>query len=216
MKQRFLLSLLFVCSLVVTTRAQINKGATWLGGQVSYSQSSDKTEGSPVTNKTSGFSVSPAIGKAVKDNLVVGVSAAYHHSKGKSGSTTTSKYDSYGGGVFIRKYVPVPVISQLYLFGDARVYVNRAIEKGYASSGNLKNKYWDAGISVTPGISYGVTKNIQIETGVYSLFSARYQKTDKKNNSGESKNSSFGAGFSLDNNSPLYIGFRFLINNKKA
>jgi hypothetical protein len=212
MKQKFLLSLLFVCSLVVSTRAQINKGAIWLGGQASFNQSSERSLGSPTANKTTGFYINPAIGKAVKENLVVGISVGYSHSKNKTGSTTNSNFNSYGGGVFIRKYIPV--ISNLYLFGDARLNVSRGIEKGYSSSGNIKNKYWNIAISATPGIAYAVTPNIQIESGVNSLFSAIYQKRDSRQGVSEGKSSSFNSGILLDNNTPLYIGFRFLLNKK--
>lgn len=212
MKQRFLLSLLFVCSLVLTSQAQINKDAIWLGGQAGFSQTSEKSFGSSTANKTTAFSLSPAIGKVVKDNLVVGISGSYQHSKSKSGSTTNSKYNSYGAGVFIRKYIPV--ITNLYIFGDARVYGNRGIEKSYSSSGDLKNKYWDIGISATPGISYAVTKSIQIESGVNSLFSARYQRRDSKQGFSQGKYNSFTGGVLLDTNSPIYIGFRFLLNKK--
>jgi hypothetical protein len=212
MKQRILLSLLFVCSLVVSTQAQINKDAIWLGGQASFNQSSEKTLGSSTTNKTTGFSINPTIGKAVKENLVVGISVGYWHSKNKTGSTTNSKFNSYGGGVFIRKYIPV--ISNLYLFGDARLNVSRGIEKVYASSGYGKNKYWNIAISATPGIAYAVTKNIQIESGVNSLFSAVYQKRDSKQGLSEGKSSSFNSGILLDNNTPIYLGFRFLLNKK--
>ena len=212
MKQRFLLSLLFVCSLVVSGQAQINKEAIWLGGQASYTQSSEKSLGSPITNKTTGFSINPAIGKAVKENLVVGISVGYSHSKNKTGSTTNSKFNSYGGGVFIRKYIPV--ITNLYLFGDARVNVSRGIEKGYSVNGDIKNKYWNIAISATPGIAYAVTKNIQIESGVNSLFSAVYQKRNSKQGFNEGKSSSFNSGILLDNGTPIYIGFRFLLNKK--
>jgi hypothetical protein len=212
MKQKFLLSLLFVCSLVVSTQAQINKGAIWLGGQASYNQSSEKSLGSSTTNKTTGFSINPAIGKAVKENLVVGISAGYWHSKNKTGSTTNSTSNSYGGGVFIRKYIPV--ITNLYLFGDARVHVSRGIEKGNSTSGNSKNKYWNIAISATPGIAYAVTQNIQIETGVNSLFAAVYQRRDSKQGTSEGKSSTFNSGILLDNNTPIYIGFRFLLNKK--
>jgi hypothetical protein len=197
---------------VVTTRAQINKGATWLGGQLGYSQSSNKLAASPTKNKSWGFTFNPAIGKAIKDNLVVGASANYQYSRGKSGSTTTSKFSAYGGGVFIRKYIPV--VSQLYLFGDARVYANRSIEKTYSSGAEGKNKLWDIGISATPGLAYAVTKSIQIETGISSLFSVRYQKRDSNQNYIDGKSNAFNAGVLLDSQNPIYIGFRFLINKK--
>lgn len=212
MKQRILLSLFFVCSLVASTRAQINKDAIWLGGQASFNQSSEKSLGSSTTNKTTGFSINPAIGKAIKENLVVGISAGYSHSKNKTGSATNSTFNSYGAGVFIRKYIPV--ISNLYLFGDARLFVNRGIEKGYPAAGLIKNKYWNIAISATPGIAYAVTKNIQIESGVNSLFSAVYQKRDSKQGLNEGKSSSFNSGILLDNGTPIYIGFRFLLNKK--
>jgi hypothetical protein len=212
MKQKFLLSIIFVCSLVVSTKAQINKGAIWLGGQASYNQTSEKSLGSSTTNKNSGFYINPAIGKAIKENLVLGFSAGYSHSKNKTGSTTNSRFNSYGGGVFIRKYFPV--ISNLYLFGDARLNVSRAIEKGYSSSGDNKNKYWNVAISATPGIAYAVSKNIQIESGVNSLFSLVYQKRDSKQGFTEGKSSSFNSGILLDNGTPIYIGFRFLLNKK--
>jgi len=212
MKQRILLSLLFVCSLVVSTRAQINKDAIWLGGQVSFNQSSEKTLGSSITNKTTGFSINPAIGKAVKDNLVVGFSIGYQHNKNKTGSTTNSNFNSYGGGVFIRKYIPV--ITNLYIFGDARLNVSRGIEKVYPVNGYGKNKYWTIALSATPGLAYAVSKNIQIESGVNSLFGALYQRRNSKQGFSEGKSSSFNTGILLDNNTPVYIGFRFLINKK--
>src|SRR5688572_17217982 len=120
MKQRFLLSLLFVCSLVVTTRAQINKDAIWLGGHAGYSQSSDKGLSSSVTNKQTSFNISPAVGTAVKDNLIVGIFATYQNYKSKSGSITNKKENAYGGGLFVRKYIPI--VNRLYVFGDARAY----------------------------------------------------------------------------------------------
>lgn len=206
MKQRFLLSLLFVCSLAVTTNAQINKGATWLGGQVSFGHSS--TENAGLKNKQTSFYIGPAAGKAVKDNLIVGVLANYQHSKSKNGSETTVKSTIYGGGLFIRKYIPV--VNRFYIFGDARAYFNVTSEK----TSDIKIKGWDAGISATPGLSYGVTKNIQLETGLNSLFRIAYQKRNQEQGYTEYKNNAFNAGISLDNTSPIYLGFRFLINKK--
>jgi hypothetical protein len=206
MKQKFLLSLLFVCSLVVTTNAQINKGATWLGGQVSFGHSSTENAGSK--NKQTSFNIGPAVGKAVKDNLIVGIAANYQHYKTKNGSVTTNKGTTYGGALFIRKYVPV--VNRFYIFGDARAYFNVSSER----TSDIKIKGWDAGISATPGLSYGVTKNIQIETGLNSLFRVAYMKRNQEQGYNENKNNAFNAGISLDNTSPIYLGFRFLINKK--
>jgi hypothetical protein len=212
MKQRFLLSFLFVCSLAVTTQAQINKGATWLGGQAGYSQSSEEGVSSNTKNKQSSFNISPAVGTAVKDNLIVGISASYVHSKSKSGSTVMTKYNSYGGGVFIRKYIPV--VSRLYIFGDAKVSFNAFRTDENISTNPNKIKGWNVGISATPGLSYAITNKIHIETGVNSLFSTTYEKKNQKQGSSEANSSSFNSGVFLNNNSPLFIGFRFLLNKK--
>lgn len=211
MKQRFLLSLLFVCSLAVTTQAQIRKGATWLGGQAGYSHTSEEAGPSSSKNTQSNFSISPAVGKAVKDNLIVGISASYAHGKSKSGAAVMSKYNSYGGGVFVRKYIPV--IDRLYIYGDASAFFSTSrTNQEYSTTDRIKTL--NVGIGITPGLSYAVTNNLQIETGVSSLFSTMYEKRTQKQGGSEAKYDSFHTGVFLDNKSQLYIGFRFLLNKK--
>lgn len=210
MKQRFLLSLLFICTLAVTTQAQINKGATWLGGQIGYSQSSDKN-GAVTNSKQSSFTISPAVGIAVKDNLIVGIVANYAHSKTESYPNSSRKDNTYGGGVFVRKYIPV--VNRFYIFGDARAYFS-SVKTEDKSSNNTTTKGYDVGLSVTPGVSFAVTKSIQIETGFNSLFNTRYSNRKQKQAFTETKSTSFNTGLSLDNQSQLFIGFRFLINKK--
>jgi hypothetical protein len=211
MKQRFLLSLLFVCSLVVSTRAQINKGAIWLGGQAGYSQSTNKT-GSITTGKVTSFNFSPAVGTAVKENLIVGVFVNYSTYKNKSNITTIKKEETIGGGLFIRKYIPV--VNRVYLFGDARAFFNSYKSTDNYGSPEDKVKGWDAGISATPGVSFAITNKIQIETGLNTLFSTRYQKRNHKAGFTETDESSFNTGLFLDNSSQVFIGLRFLINKK--
>jgi hypothetical protein len=211
MKQKFLLSLLFVCSLVITTQAQINKGATWLGGQVGYSQSSDKN-GAVTNSKQTSFTISPAVGTAIKDNLIVGITANYLHYKSESYPGYKKKDNIYGGGVFIRKYIPV--VNRLYIFGDARAYFNSVKSEDNPGGNNTKTKGVDVGLAVTPGVSYAVTKSIQIETGLNSLFNTRYSTRKQKQGFTENKTNTFTTGLFLDNTSQLFIGFRFLINKK--
>jgi opacity protein-like surface antigen len=211
MKQKFLLSLVLVCTFIVSTRAQISKGAIWLGGQAGYSQSSDKS-GSITNQKQTGFTISPAVGKAVKDNLIVGIAANYLHYKTKSDQGSSRKDDTYGGGLFVRKYIPV--VSRLYIFGDARAYFNRVKSEDKSGGYTTKIKGVDVGIAVTPGVSYAVTKSIQIETGLNSLFNTRYSTRKQNQGFTENKNNTFTTGLFLDNTSQVFIGFRFLINKK--
>lgn len=215
MKQRFLLSVLFVCSLAVTTQAQINKGAAWLGGQIGYSQTQNET-GPTSKSKQTSFNFSPAVGTAVKENLILGVFVNYATSKTKATSinttTTVKKEETVGGGIFIRKYIPV--VNRLYLFGDARAFYNSYKSTDKANSPETKIKGFDAGISATPGLAFAVTDKIQIETGLNNLFSTRYQKRTQTQGINEFENKSFNTGLFLDNSAQVFIGFRFLINKK--
>ena len=215
MKQRFLLSLLFVCSFAVTTQALINKGAAWLGGQVGFSQSQNESGPTSKTKQTS-FNFSPAVGTAVKENLILGVFINYANTKAKASSTnistTTRKEETVGGGLFIRKYFPV--VNRLYLFGDARAFYNSNKSTDKTNSPEIKVKGFEAGISATPGISFAATNKIHIETGVNNLFSSRYQKRTQTQGINKIEDKTFTTGLFLDNSAQVFIGFRFLINKK--
>ncbi|WP_081165921.1 autotransporter domain-containing protein [Niastella populi] len=214
MKQRFLLSFIFVFTCMVATRAQIGKGSTWLGGSVGYSHSKDNSGAPATSTKQNNFYISPAIGTAVKENLILGVSLSYNNNTTKFGYTSAKKDRLYGGGIFLRKYWPV--VNRLYIFGEAEAYY-QAIRStdNYTTGGNeLKVKGWNSGIALTPGLSYAITRNLQLETGLNSLFSTRYQKRKNKQGFTNTESSAFNTGISLDNASDIFIGFRILINKK--
>jgi len=210
MKQRFLLSLLFVCSLAITTQAQINKGALWLGGQAGYSQTNSKA-GSTNNSKQRSVNFSPAVGTAIKENLILGVFVNYSNYKYTTSGPSSRKEETVGGGIFIRKYIPV--VNRLYLFGDARAFYN-SYKLRETHSPDRKIKGFDAGISATPGVSFAVTNKLHIETGVSSLLFTRYQKRTSTEGSVVTEDKTVNAGLSLDNSSQLFIGVRFLINKK--
>jgi hypothetical protein len=220
MKQKFLLSALFVCMFFVSTQAQIGKGSAWLGGNIGYSQSKSDYVNSP-DQKTEVLQFSPSVGTAIKENLIAGISLGYTENTQKNTNPngnyakTTSKY--YGGGIFIRRYIPV--VTRLYLIGEATAYYNSGkittTEVYSTVNSKVTTKSWNTSLSFTPGISYGLTKKVQLETGFNSLFAVGYGKS-KRNLTGSSKETSesFSAGINLENKSTFYIGFRFLINTK--
>lgn len=218
MKQRFLLSILFVCSFMAATRAQIGKGSVWLGGSLGYSQSKNKAEGSTASSKSNSFFLSPAIGKAVKDNLIVGISATYGRSAYKYESTVNRKDNTYGGSIFVRRYIPI--IAQLYIYGEAEGFylANHSKQEPGVTNGPVTIKSWNAGIGISPGLSFGINRFLQIETGINNLFQTSYRKSKTTTSyvgaTTESSESSFNTGISLDNASQIYIGFRFLLNKK--
>ena len=222
MKLKLLLSVLFLSTFIVSAHAQqISKGSVWLGGNIGYSQSkTDYNDANPTPDsKSHAFGFSPAIGIAVKDNLVVGANIFYQKNKtnniGGSLEETNEKY--LGAGVFIRRYIPI--INRVYVFGDLNAWGRHYNFDGPAYTGSgikIKTKGWDGGVSLTPGVSVGINKKLQLETGFNSLFSTYYskRKTTSATTGYNYTISSFNAGFNLENKSMFYIGFRLLISNK--
>ncbi|MFL5748299.1 MAG: outer membrane beta-barrel protein, partial [Niastella sp.] len=214
----------FVCTFMVTTRAQISKGAVWVGGSIGYNQSKNDFKDAAVKDyKNSSFNVSPAIGFVVKDNLVVGFRLNYGHDKSENyGSTSESKSNSYGGGIFVRKYIPV--ISRVYVFGEAGAAY--AYSKGddtrqeYVNGSyvNIKtnSKGFSTNLSVTPGLAVAITKKFQLETSLNSLLGVGYNKSKKTTERPTSSfdnmtTDQFTAGIFSDGKAQLNIGCRFLL-----
>jgi opacity protein-like surface antigen len=220
MKMKLLFSVVFVCTLLTTSYAQINKGSIWVGSNVSYSQSKDKPAQQAVDRKIKTISVLPSIGVAIKENIVLGIFAAYTDAHtDNDGYIVLRKEKTYGGGVFVRRYVPV--FNRFYIFGEGRLGYNsyKGEEKWSFTSntGTSTSKGWETGLTFTPGISYGITPGMQLEAGFKSLFDIRYQDSKITQNGYYNQNNrkkSFTAGVNLENASAFTIGFRFLINKK--
>lgn len=224
MKQRFLLSLFFVCAFMANTRAQISKGAVWVGGSIGYNESKSEptgSTGSPAKSNT--FTFNPAIGTVVKDNLVVGINLLYGHSKSENDGSLNTKANTYGAGVFVRKYFPV--ISRLYIFGDANAaFTSTKVDRTLPNYGtpptpptiNTTSKGWISSIGITPGIAFAVSKKFQLETSLNNLFSVAYTstKTTGPTDYYTGKNHQFNAGIYADGKAQFNIGCRFLLNNK--
>jgi hypothetical protein len=219
MKLNFFLSLLFVLTCVVTSQAQIKKGSLLLGGSVGFNQIKSKGDASAVsTIKTNTVTISPSVGVALKENLVAGVRFNYMKYTQKSNYDVANYLNTdiknYGGGIFLRGYVPV--INRLYVFGEgSATYTDvkqTSIQGYYTSKQERKIKGWNTGLSFTPGISYGVSKKFQIEGGFNSLFSATYAKSKTTYNDNPAGTlESFSAGISQDDESMFYVGFRFIL-----
>ena len=216
MKQRFVLSLAFVCAFMVTTRAQISKGTVWVGGNVSYnSQKTDFSQNTP-DYKNNKLSINPAIGTAVKDNLVVGIRLSYENGKTENnGALSEIKTHSYGGGVFVRQYFPV--ITRLYIFGDAGASFTSSktddthIDNNTKVTTTYKTKL--ASLGITPGIAFAVTKKFQLETSLNNLLSVAYLNS-KSGDPNPVKTTQITGGVFSDGKAEFNIGCRFLLGNK--
>lgn len=214
MKQHFLLSALFVCISIASAQAQIKKGSIWLGGNIGYSENKNDFESNP-DYKYRSLGINPAIGTAIKDNLIAGIIVSYNKTRvTNNGSIIESKDILKGGGIFVRQYVPI--VNRLYVFGEANATYKSFRGNESQSYNNIKinKKGWEAALNFSPGVSYGISKKLQLETGFNSLF--HIAKTKRNNTSAangyDMKTESFSAGLNLENESYFFIGFRFLIN----
>jgi hypothetical protein len=203
--------------LIASAHAQIPKESIWLGGSIGYGSTKNDYANSTLESKSHTVSFSPAVGVAVKDNLIVGVMLSYTNKKTKNiGYVEKAKETSTGGGVFVRQYVPI--VNKLYLFGEASALFRslKSNEELSYNNPSMKNKTkgWDAGLALTPGVALGINKKVQLESGFNSLFSAVYNKR-KIDNSGTADDytqKNFNAGIALDNESLFYVGVRFLLS----
>jgi hypothetical protein len=221
MKLKLLFSAVFVCTLLTTSYAQINKGTVWIGSNLSYSEDKRTPDQLIVSGETRTVSILPSFGVAVKENVVLGIFGNYTNANiEQQTSSYYSKRDekTYGGGLFVRRYVPV--FKRFYLYGEGRLGYNKSESEenwaGTSTSGTNKQKIWETGLTFTPGIAYGITRSILLEAGVAALFDARYRSTESIYSPYTQSNSvkTFTAGVKLENASAFTIGIRFLINKK--
>lgn len=208
--------LIIAAALFVTPalNAQIKKGAVFLGGDIGGSSQKTKTGGT-ITNKQEGLNISPVFGKAIKENLILGGNAGFGLYENNTGTSTNfQRSSSYGAGIFIRKYKPIGNSSfSMFLQGGFGVNYN-SNEDVSPFSNFYKTTRYNIGISVYPGMSYAVSKRLQLETGFNNLLSLNYFTEKRENNTvpGTVKTTGVNISSSLNNISSLYLGFRVLIN----
>jgi len=192
--------------------AQISKGSLFLGGQISGYKK--ETEFGMNNNQESkGFTFSPAIGTAIKQNLILGVDFTYGSSESEFSGNTQQDNKSIGGGVFVRKYVPLG--KRFYFFGQARAgYLNNDSEQ---TQGNVKtvNESNRIDLSLYPGVSFALTKAFHIEAGFNNLALISYEKGESIQTGPFSQpvvNENSSLGFSTNvGASNITFGFRFII-----
>jgi hypothetical protein len=191
--------------------AQIKKGDILLGGNVNFNTSNTKPIGS--ASDATSFAILPSIAKAVKDDLIVGLNLAYTHGRSKYGSPTfISTSDTYGLGVFVRKYKSLGANFALFAEGDLSGNYNQT--NSYPDGGPKPpaNKGYSVNAGFYPGLAYFISRHVQVETGMQNLFYAQYGHTKTGDGANEVKSNSFslGTGLSktLDN---FVIGIKWII-----
>jgi hypothetical protein len=215
MKRKILLFSIILFSFFTHLKAQFSKGSTLLGADFGLADVKDETGASKQTDKSVNFYFS--YGKAVKENLFVGgVLSTGFQNQESTNEQVTRKYNMYGAGGFVRKYIPV--IRRFYIYGQADLLVSYYLTKSAYEipvAINYTTKEWGLGLSAYPGVSYTLTKKFQLEAGFNNFFSITYthNKQTNSNNNAVYKGGGFSIASNLNNLSYFNIGFRLLLQN---
>ncbi len=210
MKKNFLsLILLFTITL---TQAQIKKGVHFLGGSLGIynEKTSSDTTADLVSNN---FSFTPAYGRAIKDNLIFGADLMLQTGKYENILNKENR-QSYGAGIFLRKYMELG--KKFYLFAEGRFggyYETIDAQSSYYPEGNYDRKGFTLQAGLYPGVAFAVTKKFHLETGFNNLLYAQYSKTktDFKGSSPDTETNRFNIGSSLSGFNGFVVGFRFIL-----
>jgi hypothetical protein len=210
--------LLFIILFSINTNAQIAKNKLLLGGNVSYAESRDRNLGPWDTWRQYGaFSIE--IGKALKQNAVLGLHTDYlvlketYTTNSIDSATDRYKNNSYGIGVFYRKYKPL--WKDLYLFGQANTtYIyGKGKDNYYSSPGEDKITSHAGLVSLTPGISYQLFRKIQASITLNNLIAMRYEDVKRTSMSQNARSHRFAFNTAFQNNfiDNLGLGFHLVL-----
>jgi hypothetical protein len=211
--------------------AQVKSGDIILGGNLSYSTQSTSTPqiagtASPTTfSKQNSLVINPSIGKAIRDNLVLGLDLSYGHNSNSdnlAGSPAeTGTVNSFTAGVFVRRYKPLG--NGFYLFGQAELSggcshsSSSTPQPGEPST--AQNGY-EITLQLYPGIAYALNRRWQIETGLPNFLSIDYthsKSTTSYPNGIPDQSStyhSFDLASALTGTNEFTVGVRYFIGGK--
>jgi len=197
--------------------AQIKKGSWLLGGDVDFNiQNASQPAGNSYTSSSANISLYPSLGKAIRDNLVLGADLSYLHSQSKNAdpnvpTTTNSTFNQYGFGLFLREYKPLG--KGFSLFAQERL--GGSYGDGLPSGSEDFGHSYFLSLGLTPGLAYTVCGRMQLEASLPSLFSIGYSHQKVGSAPNEYKYDSFGAGTNLGSDffSNITLGFRFILGS---
>jgi hypothetical protein len=209
----------FAALIASSSNAQIGKNSVLFGGDLGLA--TGKISASNINDQKSNTgSISLSLGKAIKENTVVGFNVGYYGSKSTNmpyGADTASyKTNGYNVGVFYRQYKTI--VKDFYLFGQANaIYSNYTTKYNYKiyPDNNYKTTQNAGAVSITPGIAYKIFKKTFIELSLNNLVNLQYTHENRMQNTGytiKSNNVSLSTAFSNNNTlGNVGLGFRFIL-----
>ena len=215
MNTKFTLSLVSALTIAVVSNAQINKGNTALGGNLSFTTATN--DYSTSKQKQSIILIAPSLMIVNRDNRAIGFNLYYSHLN----VVPAGKSNTYGAGVFLRQYKPLG--KDFYAFIQEELsysYGKGAVDSStnYSFVNNISN---DINLTINPGIAYDLSKRFQLELLFFNdLLSASYHHskliTHYNGSDVVQKYSSFSAGANLASSelTSLNIGAKIFFGRK--
>ena len=224
------LTLLVLVFISFCAKAQIKKGTLLVGGQISAGKSDNNynQSGYPFPQPIPYFqndnfkytNVGVSIGKAVKDNRVIGFNFNTANFKQTFFYNLTESSKAKGNqneaGVFYRSYRKLG--KDIYFFGQANALINFGKTKyNYSSSiNNSTLKKTGASLSLSPGLAYAISKKFHIELSMQNLLEIQYisskqEFTNPANQTLKSNSYGFNSSLSTGVLGNIGIGFRLVL-----
>jgi hypothetical protein len=228
MTRILLLPALLLSSFIVN--GQFKKKDILLGGQLSYNYNSSSfnqpNNPYPISDsKQNSGNITISVGKATNENTIIGISLSYMPLSSTNypniNGNIPLKYMSngYNIGAFYRKYKNLG--KDFYFLGDVSAGYYWSNPSGKDSIGEklISGSSWSAGINLSLGIAYRISKHFFIELNMPNLFYAGYSKYKLENQYGTAteiqtnKNDQLTISTSLSSNplTNLGIGFRLIL-----
>jgi hypothetical protein len=217
---RKIYAILFFILVSSVVNAQIKKNSFLLGGQLLYLNENYSYDNQD-NQKREGGTIGVSLGKAFKENSVIGLNLGFTPLKETNfytgNDTVTTRYNRFNIGGFFREYKKLA--KDFYFFGEvegAAIVANQT-SSYKLTTGDVKATQRGGFISITPGISYRVFKKMHLEITIPNILSIQYLATKIDSRNSQIKNSKtqqFLFYSNLNNNTSfswLGVGFRFLL-----
>lgn len=157
-----LLAILLMASQI--SHAQFTKGTKLIGGNFSLTSIKRLND----SEKTQNFTIAPALGIAVRENLVFGGELIF------AAPLKADRYNAKtaGIGAFTRRYFTLG--KNVHAFGEGALSYTRQWYRIESFPSEYRNITSSVQLSISPGIAYTVNRNIQLELMFSDLLSAGY------------------------------------------
>jgi hypothetical protein len=198
--------------------SQIKKGTVFIGGSVGFNRTTPSGDPNNYYQKATNINFSPSIGWAIKDNLVFGVSLVYGYQKVTNvpADSVYAKTQTYGAGVFLRKYKYLG--SGFSLFAQGNLSFNYAKTDNHNGSQNYQvSSSSTVGLGFNPGVAYRINRHWQLETIFPNLGYINYNHSKQTYpqvppSPGEHSSSNlFSIGSSLSGIYQFSVGVQYII-----